>query len=199
MPYILRLITVAFVAVFAENTIFARAMGTSTLIIVSRSRKNILGFGVCVSYITSVTGVLSFFIDKYILGGENELSYIYRPFVYILTLGIVYVITLLCLWKFFYKTFGNIKKYVHISAFNCAVLGAMFLNSKYCTTLPEYFFHGLGIGLGFLFAVYMTAIVYDRLYSREAPYCFRGYPLFLIYIGILSMAFSGLINYQLTY
>ena len=63
MPYILRLITVAFVAVFAENTIFARAMGTSTLIIVSRSRKKILGFGVCVSYITSVTGVLSFFID----------------------------------------------------------------------------------------------------------------------------------------
>lgn len=199
MTYFFKFITVAFIAVFAENTILARAMGTSTLIIVARNRKNLFGFGICVTYITAVTGILSFFIDKYFIYGENELSYIYRPFVYILTLGLVYVITLLCLWKFLYKTFGNIKKYVHISAFNCAVLGAMFLNSKYCATLPEYFFHGLGIGLGFLFAVYMTAIVYDRIYSKDAPYCFRGYPLLLIYIGILSMAFNGLVNHQLTY
>ena len=75
----------------------------------------------------------------------------------------------------------------------------MFLNSKYCTTLVEYIVHGIGVGLGFVFAVYLVAIVYDRLYSENVPYCFRGYPLVLLYIGILSMAFYGLLGHSLNY
>ncbi len=197
MTYLFKIITVSFIAIFAENTIFARALGTSTLLVAARNRKNLLGFGICVTYITVVTGFFCYFIDKYAL--NNELSYIYRPIVYIVTLGFIYIVTLLCLWRFFYKTFRKMKKYVHISAFNFAVLGAMFLNSKYCTTLPEYIFHGIGTGLGFLLAVYMVSAVYDRLYSEDVPYCFKGYPLILIYIGILSMAFYGLTGHQLTY
>ncbi len=197
MSYFLQMVTVALTAIFIENTIFARAFGTSTLIVVSRNRKNIFGFGLCVTYITAVTGVVCYFIDK--LTAENELNYIYKPFVYILSLGLVYIITLLCLWRFMNKVFGKMRKYVHISAFNCAVLGAMFLNSKYCTTLVEYVVHGIGVGLGFVFAVYLVAIIYDRLYSENVPYCFRGYPLVLLYIGILSMAFYGLLGHSLNY
>ena len=197
MSYFLQMVTVALTAIFIENTIFARAFGTSTLIVVSRNRKNIFGFGLCVTYITAVTGVVCYFIDK--LTAENELNYIYKPFVYILSLGLVYIITLLCLWRFMNKVFGKMRKYVHISAFNCAVLGAMFLNSKYCTTLVEYIVHGIGVGLGFVFAVYLVAIVYDRLYSENVPYCFRGYPLVLLHIGILSMAFYGLLGHSLNY
>lgn len=197
MSYFLQMVTVALTAIFIENTIFARAFGTSTLIVVSRNRKNIFGFGLCVTYITAVTGIVCYFIDK--LTAENELNYIYKPFVYILSLGLVYIITLLCLWRFMNKVFGKMRKYVHISAFNCAVLGAMFLNSKYCTTLVEYIVHGIGVGLGFVFAVYLVAIVYDSLYSENVPYCFRGYPLVLLYIGILSMAFYGLLGHSLNY
>lgn len=197
MSYFLQMVTVALTAIFIENTIFARAFGTSTLIVISRNRKNIFGFGLCVTYITAVTGIVCYFIDK--LTAENELNYIYKPFVYILSLGLVYIITLLCLWRFMNKVFGKMRKYVHISAFNCAVLGAMFLTSKYCTTLVEYIVHGIGVGLGFVFAVYLVAIVYDRLYSENVPYCFRGYPLVLLYIGILSMAFYGLLGHSLNY
>ena len=97
MSYFLQMVTVALTAIFIENTIFARAFGTSTLIVVSRNRKNIFGFGLCVTYITAVTGIVCYFIDK--LTAENELNYIYKPFVYILSLGLVYIITLLCLWQ----------------------------------------------------------------------------------------------------
>lgn len=181
-------------AVFVENTIFARALGTSTLIVAARSRKNLLGFGICVTYVTAVTGALCYFIDKHI--GEYE---IFRPLIYTATLGVVYIITLLCMWRFLNKFFTQMRKYVHISTFNCAILGAIYLNSKYCITLPEYIFHGLGIGLGFVLAVYMVAVVYDRLYSKDVPFSFRGYPLVLIYIGILSMAFYMLTGHTLTY
>lgn len=187
----------AFVAVFVENTIFSRALGTSTLVIVARSRKNLFGFGLCVTYITAVISVLTYFVDK--LWIDNSSSYVYMPLIYIIILGIVYISTLLCMWKFAPRLFARMRKYVHVSAFNCAVLGSMFLISKYCETLSDYFIHGLGIGLGFVFAVYMTAIVYDKIYSEKAPYAFRGYPLMLIYIGILSMAFWGLSGHTLNY
>lgn len=197
MSYLIQVIIVSFIAIFAENTIFARGLGTSTLILISRKRKNILGFGFCVTYVTLMTSIICYFTDKKI--NNQELSYIYRPLIYVFILGIVYIITLLCLWKFMYKLFSKLKKYVHVSVFNCAVLGAMFLNSKTCTTLPEYIFNGLAIGLGFVFATFLVSVVYEKLYSDNVPYCFRGYPLVLIYIGILSMAFYGLVNHQLAY
>lgn len=197
MDIMKNIILTAFTAVFAENIIFSGALGTSTLIIVSRSRKNLFGFGLSVTYITALMSILTYFINKAL--SFDEKSYIYTPLVYIIILGAVYILTLLCMWRFAPAMFGRMKKYIHISAFNCAVLGSLFLISERCETLGEYFIHGLGMGLGFVLAVYLTAIVYDRLYSEKAPYSFRGYPLLLVYIGILSMAFWGLSGYTLKF
>lgn len=194
MSELFRLISISLVLIFVENTVFARAIDTSTLISVSRNRKYIFGFGLCAVYFSVVTGFLGFFADRVLLGAniQNEPTYIYQPFIYVAILGIVYIVTLLILWRFFYKRFLRIKKFIHLSALNCAILGAMFLNSQNCTMLSEYIFRGIGTGLGFMFAIYITAIVYDRLHDPSVPYCFRGYPLTLIYIGIISMAFYGL-------
>lgn len=197
MELLRNILVTAFIAVFVENTIFSRALGTSTLIVVARNRKNLIGFGLSVTYITAFISVLTYFVNR-IMGG-SETAYVYTPLVYILILGAVYIITLLCLWRFAPKMFSRMRKYIHISAFNCAVLGSMFLISKYCETLADYFIHGLGIGLGFVLAVYLTSIVYDRLFSEKAPYSFRGYPLLLIYVGIMSMAFWGLSGYTLNF
>lgn len=194
MSDLFRLISMSLALIFVENTVFTRAIDTSTLISVSRNRKNIFGFGLCAVYFSVVTGFLGFFADNFLLKMDlqNEKIYIYQPFVYVAILSVVYIITLLILWKFLYKRFLKIKKFIHLSALNCAILGAMFINSQSCTTLSEYVFRGIGTGLGFMFAIYITAIVYDRLHDSSVPYCFRGYPLTLIYIGIISMAFYGL-------
>ena len=47
------------------------------------------------------------------------------PLIYTLTVSIVYTGSLLLLWRFLPKIFRNIKKYVHLSVFNAAVLGAL--------------------------------------------------------------------------
>lgn len=185
----------AFTAILLENTVFYRAMGTSTLIVIAKKRKNLFGFCAGVTYFTAVISVLTYFADK--LFGSSGISYIYMPLVYTVILGIVYIITLLCIWKFFPMLFVRIRKYIHISVYNCAVLGSMFLISKYCETLKDYFLHGLGVGLGFVLAVCAAAAVYDRLYSDKVPFAFRGYPLFMIYIGILSMALWGLTGHSI--
>ena len=197
MELIKNIMLTAFTTVIVENTVFTRAMGTSTLLIAARKRKNLVGFGACVTYMTALTSILTYFADRIFNFGEN--GYIYIPLVYTAILGIVYVVTLLCMWKFAARLFLSMRKYIHVSAFNCAVLGSMFLISKYCTTPGDYFIHGIGIGLGVVLAVYITAVIYDRLYSEKVPYAFRGYPLLMVYIGILSMAFWGLSGHTINY
>lgn len=197
MEFIKNIILTAFTAIIVENTVFYRALGTSTLLIAARKRKNLVGFGICVTYMTALISVLTYTADKIFNFGES--SHIYVPLVYTVILGAVYILTLLCMWRFAPAMFAGMRKYIHISVFNCAVLGSMFLISKYCVTLGDYFLHGVGTGLGFVLAVYVTAVVYDRLYSEKAPYAFRGYPLLMIYIGILSMAFWGLSGHTLNY
>lgn len=197
MEFIRNIIMTAFAAIIAENTVFCRAMGTSTLMIVAKKRKNLLGFGISVTYMTSAVSLLTYFADKIL--GVSRISYIYIPLVYTAILGIVYISALLCMWRFAPRLFAKMRKYIHVSTFNCAVLGSMFLISKYCETLSDYFLHGVGIGLGFVLAVYITSVVYDRLYSEKAPYAFRGYPLMMIYLGILGMAFWGLSGHSLNF
>ncbi len=197
MEVIKNIILTAFTSVIIENTIFSRALGTSTLIIVAKNRKNLFGFGLSVTYITAVVSVLTYFVQKIFRFDDN--AYIYIPLVYILILGTVYILTLLCLWRFAVSLFVKIRKYIHVSAFNCAVLGSMLMISKYCETFTDYLVNGIGMGIGFILAVYMIAVIYDRIYSEKAPYAFRGYPLMMICIGILSMAFWGFSGHTLNY
>ena len=93
-----KIMLTAFIAVFVENTIFSRALGTSTLVVIARSRKNLLGFGLSVTYITAIISVLTYFVDKLFIGNSN--SYMYMPLIYIFILGFVYILTLLCMWNF---------------------------------------------------------------------------------------------------
>lgn len=195
MTTFVQVVMVSFIAIFIENTIFARALGTSTMLIAAKNETQLMGFGICITYISAVSSALSYLADKFLLKNEN--SELYMPLVYVAIIAVVYIVTLLILWRVAYKLFRSMKKFVHISAFNCAVLGALFLNSQHCSTIFEYLGFGIGTGLGFMMAAYFLSIVYEKLYSEEVPASFRGFPLIMIYIGIISMALYGLIGHQL--
>lgn len=194
---IIRLITIAFVTIFAENTIFSRAFGTSTLIMVSKRRSKLLIFGLCITFMTTCTCFIAFFADSLTKSTENIA--LFRPMIYVAIIGVVYIATLVLLWRFANRKFTEIKKYVHLSAFNCAVLGALFLSNVYADTLPEYMIFGFGTGMGFMLAAYFVVIVYDRLCSRRVPLSFRGFPLIMAYMGIIGMAFYGLLGHRLSF
>ncbi|MCI7349997.1 MAG: hypothetical protein MSH60_04500 [Ruminococcus sp.] len=197
MSVFLRLVEIAFISMIAENAVFTRSIGMSTALMVAKKRSRLLGFGICITYMTTITGIIAYFLFSYL--PKEEYEPLYMPIVFIAVLSLIYVITLLMLWKFKYDTFDGLKKYVHISAFNCAVFGILFLSVDKCTSPADFAVFGLFSGLGFMTAAYMTSIVYDKLYSDEMPAYFRGFPALLIYNGILAMACYGLTGHQLTY
>lgn len=190
-------VLLAFVAIFAENIVFSRGLGTSTMLLAAKNNRQFLGLGLCITYICTASSMLSYIADKLFLNSET--SYLYMPIIYIIIIGGIYILTLLIMWKWAYVIFVRMKKFVHFSVFNCAVLGALLLNAKNNSTFWEYAGFGLCTGIGFMIATYLLSIVYERLNSESIPDSFRGYPIVLVYIGIISMAFFGLVGHQLTW
>lgn len=190
MDVIINAILISLTAILVENTVFSKALGTSTLFLAARSRKNFFTFGLCITYFSVVSSVIAYFADYYFR--ENEYSYIFMPLVYVIIIGVVYTVTLLVVWKLAYPFFLSIKKFIHVSAFNCAVLGVLFTNALTEKILIEYVAYALGTGIGFIIATFLVSAVYEKLYSEDVSPSFRGLPITYIYVGILAMAFYAL-------
>lgn len=178
------------VNIAAENIIFTRSIGTDLTAFVGKNKGNVFGFGAAVTYMCTVTDIFVWVFDSKLGNAENYKFY--QPIFYITILCLVYFASVVLIWRFSEETAEKTKKYLHFAVFNSAVLGTMLLSSVNCDSFIDYFVYGLGSGLGFSLALFLTALLYDKLNSADVPAPFRGYPLLMIYIGILSMAFFGI-------
>ncbi len=179
----------ALLAVTLDNVIFTTAIGTSTLIECARSPKHLLSFGLFITEFSVLSSLLAYFCEPLL---KSDTAKLFLPSLYVLCLGTVYVLTLLFIWTVARKRFKTLKKYVHLSAFNCAVLGCLFTNGINGGALGERLLYAAEIGIGFIFATYLLAINYKKLSSEDVPASFRGFPACVLYIGIISMVIYSL-------
>ena len=193
MEYIGNFMTAALLAIFLQNSIFERALGINILLYASRQKSNVIGFTLGLCYITTLSSAAAWCLDYFL--GDYEHYPMLAPVLYVSIIGIIYIISLIVIWKFFHGLFRKIKKYVHLTVFNCAVLGALFLSSQVGESLFSYIGYGLGTAVGFFAAGYLLYVAHDRLNSELVPAAFRGMPIMIIYVGILSMALHAFAGY----
>ena len=194
MDKLLLFINTAMLAMFVENAIFSRALGTSVAFYASRKKESIIGLGLGITYVTVLSSFVTFWFDAWLYSWEYY--YVMMPLIYTLVVSIIYTASLLIIWRFLPKLFRNIKKYVHLSVFNAAVLGALFLNTVYHTNILQYIAFGIGISAGFFVAVFFLHIANERLNSPLIPEAFRGMPIMMVFVGIMSLAFYALTGYN---
>ena len=180
MDTFVNILTTALISIFIQNSIFERALGSNILLYAARKKEHLLGFAAGITYITTLAAIPVYFLDRF-----------FEDFPYYS----IYCVTLIVIWRFIPKLFSRIKKYVHLSVFNCSVLGALFLASQLGSGLGSYIGYGIGTGVGFLLAAYLLYIASDRLNSELVPACFRGMPIMIVYVGILSLAFYAFMGY----
>ena len=193
MEVLARIISAAMVSVFVQNAIFDRAFGSNVAIYASRKNGTVVGFTLGITAMTTIASLISYFVDRSML--PTEYGWLFMPLIYVGIISALYIIGLLFLWNVFPKLFKRVKKYVHLTIFNCTVIGALFLNSNYGSDIWTYLGYGFGTGIGFFLACFLLNIANDRLSSEKIPKIFRGYPIMMIYIGILSLAFNVLVGY----
>lgn len=186
-------ISVAMIAIFVQNVIFSKALGTSVVFYASRKKSSIIGLGAGIAYVTIVSCIISYWFDLWL--GDGKYYYIFMPLLYVVIISVVYMGSLLLIWRFLPKLFRSIKKYVHLSVFNAAVLGALFLRTAYGGDFFAYLGYSVGVSVGFFIAAFFLNIANERLNSELVPKAFRGMPIMMVYVGIMSLAFYALIGY----
>ncbi len=197
METLTAVISAAMVSIFVQNAIFERAFGANVAIYASRKESHIIGFSLGVTLMTTAASVISYFLDDLML--PLEYGWLFMPIIYVAIISVLYLVALLGLWRLFPKMFARVKKYAHLTVFNCTVIGALFLNSYYGSDIWSYIGYGLGTGIGFFLACLLLNIAREKLDSDKIPKAFRGYPIMLVYIGVISLAFYALVGYTVDF
>lgn len=181
------------VTLLTTNLILTRALGTSTLFIAAGSRKNLLWTAITISVFTTLGSFGACLVNSLLPENFNDL----RLLIYVLIIGILYVILLSILYFADRKSFGTTRKYVHVSAFNCAVMGTLLTISEKAhytdMSISSYIIACAEAGTGFIFAAFVFTAAFKRLNSQNVPAAFRGFPAALVYLGIISMAIYALL------
>ncbi|MCH5196334.1 MAG: hypothetical protein J1F28_06455 [Oscillospiraceae bacterium] len=188
-----RMVSLAMISIFTQNAIFDRAFGINVAIYASRKTSHIIGFTVAITLMTTFASAAAYPFDLMLLPSEN--GYLYMPLIYVGIVGVLYLLGLFALWGFFPKTYYKVNKYAHLAIFNCTVFGALFLNYNFGKGFAGYVGYGFGTGIGFFLACFLLNIAHERLNNDKIPRAFRGYPIMLVFIGIISLAFNVLVGY----
>lgn len=188
-----RMISLAMISIFTQNAIFDRAFGSNVVIYASRKSSNILGFTIGTTLMSTLASAAAYTFDRILL--PTKYGYLIMPLIYVVIVSVLYLIGLFVLWRVFPKVFYKVKKYAHLAVFNCAVFGALFLNYNFGKGFAGYVGYGFGTGIGFFLACFFLNVAHERLDSEKIPKFLRGYPITMIYIGIISLALNVLVGY----
>jgi electron transport complex protein RnfA len=193
-----QLLSTALAAVFTQNIVFERALGANLLVYAARKKDSIKWLSLLIVTITGISSVFTFAADKFLrpLFPDAKVYGIIIPLLYIIIVSAVYICILTASFRFLPALFAKIRPYVHLSVFNCAVLGSLFINNKAGGSLGEYAVYGLCTGLGFLLAGFLIRTAAPVMNSSLIPSSFRGMPVTLVYIGIISLALHAFAGYS---
>ncbi len=188
-----RMVSLIMIAVFTQNAVFDRALDANVAIYASRKTSHIMGFAICITVMTTLASAAAYPFDLMLL--SSKYGYLFMPLIYTGIVSVLYLLGLFILWRVFPKVFYKVKKYAHLAVFNCAVFGALFLNYNYGKGFAGYVGYGFGTGAGFFLACFLLNVAHERLNSEKIPKVFRGYPITLVFIGIISLALNVLVGY----
>jgi len=185
----------ALTAVAVENAVFARALGINKTVLFMKSPKMGILYGAVLTWM----GVLSSFlvaIVNVLLEGRTGIMYIRAP-LFSICVAAVYIVTYLVAHKWKPKLFQIIKPALPVCTFNTALFGAFYISSTGSYHFLQTVGYTLGTGVGYTLALLVIYFARKRLAISPVPRSFRGLPILLLYIGLLSLAIYGLLGHGL--
>lgn len=183
--------------VFINNFILSKFLGLCSFIGVSKETKPAVSMGFAVTFVTTMSSIITWLIYRYLLIPFN-MTYL-RTISFILVIASFVQLVEMVVRKTspgLYRAFGI---YLPLITVNCAVLGVAVLNS-------ETFFHnghstsgsflmsavqGFFAGIGYLLAMLLMSGIRERLDLIDVPRSLKDVPLAFIIASLMSLAFMG--------
>ncbi|MCM1544128.1 MAG: hypothetical protein NC110_02410 [Ruminococcus sp.] len=178
----------ALYAMLIQNLVFTAAYGVSESIKIAKRPKHLLMCTLSVAFFSISTAALCHLLDR--IDAISQLSAILHFALYVLVLSAVYLLAgFICVHLL--KANKKFMNSLGMCAFNSLVLSVPMLNFKANYTMPEAIGNGFGAALAFLIAVLLiNAGIRHIASNKNIPEVFRGTPVLIIYVALLSLAFS---------
>ena len=162
--------------VLANNYVLSSALGLVPALGFASQRGRILALGLSVTGVTVLVSVLLWLLRDTIPAPFRILAAV------VLALALVYLLQLVLGKK--------LGIFLPLIALNGAVLG-LALNVAAAEALGTVVFSALGVGLGFLFALFVFAGLQKRIEPEHLPKAFRGFPIQLLAAAIVALALTA--------
>lgn len=176
-------------AALVNNIVLSRFLGICPFMGVSKSTETAVGMSLSVAFVMTVSAVVSFLIDKYILV-PLSLEYL-RTIVFILIIASLVQFVEMVIEKTLPELYSGLGIYLPLITTNCAVLGVALLNVQFKYSFIEMLIFSFGTAAGFGLALILFAGLRERISYSAVPKYFQGMPIVFIMAGILSLAFMG--------
>lgn len=169
--------------VLANNYALQKFLGVTPFLGYAKDESRIAGMGLAVTVVMILTAAVTWPVQNFLLA-KLGLEYL-QTLVFIALILIVVCLVDLVVKKLMHKCLGV---YFPLIALNSAVLGLAVNNVGAGYNFPESLVAALGVGLGFLLAMFLFAGVQSRINEKYVPKAFRGLPVSLLAACIISLA-----------
>jgi electron transport complex protein RnfA len=176
-------------AVVVNNFVLSYFVGVCPFIGVSKRIDSALSMGMAVTFVMTITAVVTWLINHFILLalGMPFLEYV------------AYIVVIASLVQFvemfirktspsLYKTLGI---FLPLITTNCAILFVALIQAMRDYGFLQSVVFGFGAGVGFTLAIVIMAGIREQLDLADIPKPFRGASITLVTAGILALAFMG--------
>lgn len=180
--------SLAIAAIFAQNIIYVLLLCSSSFFRSPLRTAERALYCVMLTGFSTLTPALGWLMERAFLHNAKWLE----PLAFMAAVALPEVLCELLLRRYRPALREKLGVLLPESAFNCAVLGLLFLNIGY----GQYGFWGsvyVGFcsGIGFSLAFFLLTAALRRTEASAPPSAFKGLPLALLTAGILSLAFMG--------
>ena len=176
-------------AALVNNIVLSRFLGICPFMGVSKSTETAVGMSLSVAFVMTISAVVSFLIDRYILV-PLSIEYL-RTIVFILIIASLVQFVEMVIEKTLPELYSGLGIYLPLITTNCAVLGVALLNVQFKYSFIEMLIFSFGTAAGFGLALILFAGLRERIAYSAVPKYFQGMPIVFIMAGILSLAFMG--------
>ena len=184
-----KLLEITLSAILINNFIFSQFLGICPFMGVSKKMDTAAGMGMAVIFVMGLASAMSWLINKFLLMPLG-LEYL-QTLAYILVIASLVQFVEMFLKKGMPSLYSALGIYLPLITTNCAVLGAVLINTQNNYNFIQSVVYGVAGGVGFLIAIVLFASIREKLRFAEYPKAFEGFPIALVTAGLLALAFMG--------
>ena len=184
-----KLLEITLGAILINNFIFSQFLGICPFMGVSKKMDTAAGMGMAVIFVMGLASAICWVINEFILM-PLELGYL-QTLAYILVIAALVQFVEMFLKKGMPSLYSALGIYLPLITTNCAVLGAVLINTQNHYNFIESLVYGVTGGIGFLIAFVLFASIREKLRFTEYPKSFEGFPIALVTAALLALAFMG--------